>query len=153
MHSRTLDVSVTAVTDSCLRHESLGKRRAAEPIVVADDEQHQRGRTPFSHRIKPGRKTRECRGRARSRRQKGRAVFFSRAFWRRGWSKTGESCMPQGTLWYIYSVLIDVLQLRTGGKQNQVNEMGVAGGESRKVPAGGRGTNIHSSKVWRIKGR
>lgn len=45
--------------------------------------------------------------------------------------------MPQGTLWHIYSVLIDVLQLRTRGKQNQVNEMGVAGGESRKVPAGG----------------
>lgn len=45
--------------------------------------------------------------------------------------------MPQGTLWHIYSVLTDVLQLRTRGKQNRVNVMGVAGGESRKVPAGG----------------
>lgn len=33
--------------------------------------------------------------------------------------------MPQGTLWHVYSVLIDVLQLRTRGKQNQVNEMGL----------------------------
>lgn len=45
--------------------------------------------------------------------------------------------MPQGTLWHINSILIDVLQVRTRGKQNQVNEMGVAGGESRKLPAGG----------------
>lgn len=48
--------------------------------------------------------------------------------------------MPQGTMWHIYSVLMDVLQLRTRGKQNQVSEMGVAGGESRNVPAGGEET-------------
>lgn len=50
--------------------------------------------------------------------------------------------MPQGTTWHIYSVLIDVLQLRTRGKQNQVSEMGVAGGESRNVPAGGGETPL-----------
>lgn len=68
--------------------------------------------------------------------KRSRFFFFERFGVETG-RRWGESYMPQGRLWHTYSVPIDVLQLRTRGKQNQVNEMGVAGGGSGNVPAGG----------------